>query len=278
MSKVFGEISGVSEGDVFINMPDLKAKGIHYNQYRGIAGTQDKGAYSVVLAGGYTDEDNGKEIIYTGEGGSPDDNGVVTQNQIFNAGNMALAKNKIEALPVRVSRKLQDGKFQYAGLYRVDDYWVAKTSKGVSFWQYRLIKIDSVNNLNNQGGKKEASVKRKESVVLRQIRDSKLSKEVKVIYDYKCQVCGIKIPTKVGPYAEGAHIKPLGVPHNGPDTLTNILCLCPNHHVMFDNGAITLNNDLSINDISGGFDKKKLYVDPVHKIDIGNVTYHRSLK
>jgi hypothetical protein len=36
---------------------------------------------------------------------------------------------------------------------------------------------------------------------------------------------------------EAAHIRPLGAPHNGPDTLDNTLCLCPNHHVLFDHGG-----------------------------------------
>jgi len=41
-----------------------------------------------------------------------------------------------------------------------------------------------------------------------------------------------------GPYAEAAHIRALGLPHNGPDVLENLLCLCPNDHVRFDAGAI----------------------------------------
>ncbi|MCX5892441.1 MAG: HNH endonuclease, partial [Deltaproteobacteria bacterium] len=36
------------------------------------------------------------------------------------------------------------------------------------------------------------------------------------------------------------HIKPLGSPHDGPDVRENILCVCPNHHVMLDYGVIEL--------------------------------------
>ena len=39
---------------------------------------------------------------------------------------------------------------------------------------------------------------------------------------------------------EAAHIRPLGAPHNGPDTLDNTLCLCPNHHVPFDHSGTRL--------------------------------------
>lgn len=49
-----------------------------------------------------------------------------------------------------------------------------------------------------------------------------------------------------GPYAEAAHIRPLGSPHDGPDDLTNLLCLCPNDHVLLDKGAITISDELLV--------------------------------
>ena len=50
---------------------------------------------------------------------------------------------------------------------------------------------------------------------------------------------------------EGAHIRPLGAPHNGPDTLDNTLCLCPNHHVLFDHSGITIDEELSLVGVEG---------------------------
>lgn len=38
------------------------------------------------------------------------------------------------------------------------------------------------------------------------------------------------------------HIQPLGK-HNGPDIKENMIVLCPNDHIMFDRGAITLDLD-----------------------------------
>ncbi|MDQ1305783.1 MAG: putative restriction endonuclease [Actinomycetota bacterium] len=38
-------------------------------------------------------------------------------------------------------------------------------------------------------------------------------------------------------------IKALGVPHNGPDVLENLLCLCPNDHARFDRAAIYIDPD-----------------------------------
>ena len=55
-----------------------------------------------------------------------------------------------------------------------------------------------------------------------------------------------------GRYAEGAHIRPLGYPHDGPDVLGNVLCLCPNDHVRFDYGAIWLDDRLYVVDAQLG--------------------------
>jgi putative restriction endonuclease len=64
------------------------------------------------------------------------------------------------------------------------------------------------------------------------------SVEVKRLHNHRCRVCGIRSECTGGPYAEAAHIRPLARRHNGPDGLANLLCLCPNHHVLFDNGAL----------------------------------------
>ncbi|MFZ2949271.1 MAG: HNH endonuclease, partial [Desulfuromonadaceae bacterium] len=74
--------------------------------------------------------------------------------------------------------------------------------------------------------------------IYRILRDSELARRVKIFHDFKCQICGhtIKIPNG-GSYAESHHIQPLGQPHNGPDTIGNIICLCPNHHAELDYGV-----------------------------------------
>ena len=90
------------------------------------------------------------------------------------------------------------------------------------------------------------------SNVLRVVRDTALGPHVKSLYAYRCQVCGIRLECEGGPYAEAAHVRPLGRPHDGPDELSNVLCLCPNHHVLFDNGAFSIADDLSLIGLSGG--------------------------
>lgn len=77
--------------------------------------------------------------------------------------------------------------------------------------------------------------------IYRILRDSELARRVKMLHDFKCQICGhtIKIPNG-GSYAESHHIQPLGRPHNGPDTIGNIICVCPNHHAELDYGVAAL--------------------------------------
>jgi hypothetical protein len=82
---------------------------------------------------------------------------------------------------------------------------------------------------------------RTKTTVSRIVRDTRLSKRVKMLHDYECQVCGFALTLPDGSrYAEGHHIRPLGTPHDGSDVLGNILCLCPNHHAACDLGAIQL--------------------------------------
>ena len=76
------------------------------------------------------------------------------------------------------------------------------------------------------------------------LRDTRLARIVKESHKYRCQICGETLKLGDGtPYAEAHHIIPLGKPHNGPDVRGNILCVCPNDHVLLDYGAIKLDAD-----------------------------------
>ena len=87
------------------------------------------------------------------------------------------------------------------------------------------------------------------TVITRRIRDTLLSNSVKKQRNYECQVCGIKLPAGNSWYAEVHHLKPLG--HDGPDTESNMLVLCPNHHVLFDYGAIAIHPENTSTVIDG---------------------------
>jgi hypothetical protein len=81
---------------------------------------------------------------------------------------------------------------------------------------------------------------RAEMTIQRIVRSSAVTEQVKEMYDHCCQVCGSRIQTRAGFYSEGAHIRPLGRPHDGDDVVHNVLCLCPNHHVQLDLGGLTI--------------------------------------
>lgn len=81
--------------------------------------------------------------------------------------------------------------------------------------------------------------KRVTTEVSRVIRNTVIGKELKQLYEYRCQVCGQQQQQRGGePYAEAHHIHPLGATPPGPDAEENLLVLCPNHHADFDYGVI----------------------------------------
>jgi putative restriction endonuclease len=81
----------------------------------------------------------------------------------------------------------------------------------------------------------------------------------------------MQLKTSTGLYAEGAHIKPLGAPHHGPDSVDNVLCLCPNHHLLFDVGAIQIADNLMLIGAPG-----KVQTTATHPLNLEYVKYHRN--
>ena len=116
---------------------------------------------------------------------------------------------------------------------------------------------------------------RRQVTTMRVIRDSALAQQIKDLHGHRCQICGIRLRLPHGSYAEGAHIRPIGKPHHGPDEPGNILCLCPNDHVLFDRGGITITDDLQVFDELAAEIKGSLRLAPEHTINLAHVTYHR---
>ncbi|MDH3902896.1 MAG: HNH endonuclease, partial [Xanthomonadales bacterium] len=112
-----------------------------------------------------------------------------------------------------------------------------------------------------------------ESYTTRIIRDTLVSETVKEIHQHFCQTCSTRIERPGGAYAQAAYIRPLGRPHNGPDTVDNILCLCPNCHVLFDGWAFAIEDDGSLIGALNGslFEKKD------HTVNREYLRYHRRL-
>jgi putative restriction endonuclease len=270
-----------SPGTDFASRADLAKAGIHRQHQAGIAWTLAERAYSIVLSGGYEDdEDRGSVIIYTGEGGRDSNTGAQIADQQLLKGNLALAQSKHEGRLIHVTRGANHKSlfspktgYRYAGTYIIEDYWQETGRSGHQVYRFRLIaaNIDTNESIVAELPATERRTYQSERIV----RDTKQALAIKQLYNYTCQVCGIRIDLPLGlKYAEGAHIRPLGRPHDGPDHLSNLLCLCPNHHVMFDNYVFSVDpNDYSL---IGSTDGTLLLRDG-HDIDTENFRYHNKL-
>lgn len=85
---------------------------------------------------------------------------------------------------------------------------------------------------------------RADFTVSRVIRDSALVRKIKTECGHRCQLCGTPFYLGDGQlYSEAHHLQPLGGEHRGPDTKSNILLVCPNHHAQLDFGAIHLDEE-----------------------------------
>lgn len=237
----FGEIDGIPVGTHFERRTDVAAAGVHRAPIAGIVGRPETGAESIVASGGYEDdEDLGDVIIYTGQGGRDPETGRQIADQSFTRGNAALVTSCLQGLPVRVVRGSTNAGYTYAGLFRVDEYWMEGGRAGFQICRFRMV-ADEPENVADIVSTEPA--KRIATTVLRIVRDTKKSQQVKALNDFTCQVCGTRLLCVGGPYAEGAHIRPLGKPHHGPDVLENLLCLCANHHVLFDHGGFVIDEN-----------------------------------
>ncbi|KAL6576479.1 hypothetical protein OROHE_000260 [Orobanche hederae] len=99
---------GVLVGEFWDLRMDVRQWGVHYPPVAGIAGRAHYGAQSVVISGGYEDdEDNGEWFIYTGSGGrdlsgNKRTNKEQSFNQEFEGPNQSLRVSCDKGYPVRV--------------------------------------------------------------------------------------------------------------------------------------------------------------------------------
>ena len=127
---------------------------------------------------------------------------------------------------------------------RLNDAGVREVQHAAKGWSIGAQEVDKI--LRHAGAAPAIDVEppspdRVRTTVSRIIRDTQLAEHVKRCHDFRCQICGHTVLLADGSgYAEGHHVQPLGSPHNGPDVMGNIICLCPNHHAACDFGAIPL--------------------------------------
>lgn len=253
-ARAYGELPDCPAGTVFKNRREAYDAGVHRTTQAGIAG-QAEGTQSICLSDGYSDDSiQGDVITYTGFGGRDANTGRHVADQKLEQGNLGLVENYKLGRPVRVlvkesvlTRRRADTDYIYLGLFTVVGWsWGMRDGYKVLVYQLRAIAGDSVipeevADALTRG--EDTPTARRSSTVNRIVRNYEVAASVKRLYDNTCQICGTRLMTAAGPYAEGAHIRPLGIPHNGPDTLDNILCLCPNCHVLLDGHALSVQPD-----------------------------------
>ncbi|CAI9118011.1 OLC1v1019510C1 [Oldenlandia corymbosa var. corymbosa] len=152
--RIVGPIPGIEIGDVFFFRMELCVIGLHGQPQAGIdylpASQSSNGepiATSVIVSGGYEDdEDTGEEIVYTGHGGQ-DKNNRQCMNQKLECGNLALERSMNYGIEVRVIRGFRyegsvSGKvYVYDGLYRIVNCWFDVGKSGFGVFKYKLVRI-----------------------------------------------------------------------------------------------------------------------------------------
>lgn len=289
-----GAIPGIAVGSWFKDRAALQEAKVHRPGQAGICGKALVGAESIVVSGGYPeDEDHGDWMIYTGQGGRKRNETVQTFDQPMTLGNAALVTSYVKNLLVRVIRGSGGDRdfspstgLRYDGLFEIERVWSEIGVTGHLVWRYQLRSIpegDAVVDWDafelppppaKAKPSGNAAPGRKETITKRVIRSTEVAEWVKLAHKNLCQVCGVRLELPLGSYAEAAHIRPLGVPHDGPDQVENVLCLCPNHHVLFDAGALWIDDNLMvIHHLDGPIGPLRIFDE--HKIADEWVAYHR---
>ena len=128
LSGRHGSIEGVQGGDHFHSYEEMMKAGVHGVSTQGIWSRKGVGVGSIVLNGGYPDDqDHGDVILYTGAGGQNKATKKQEQDQRLDQGqNAALELNRELSLPVRVIRGWKgegdsspESGYRYDGLYLV---------------------------------------------------------------------------------------------------------------------------------------------------------------
>jgi len=152
---------------------------------------------------------------------------------------------------------------------------------GKDIWGLRkYLEIPKASDINDEdiviSGGSETPKRRKEETN-RIIRDTNLSKKIKLLYNNRCQICNASIMIKGQGYSEAHHIIPLGERHNGPDLPWNIIVLCPNHHAEFDFGVIAIDPEtyeVIHEDKNNEYHGKIISCKDPHQLEKKNLEYH----
>lgn len=182
-------------------------------------------------------------MVYIGEGD------LSAGPQIDSPGNVALMRAKNTGVIFPVVVKWARNRYEYLGRWRVVDWEYSPDGGLPAHYRFLLQKAEAPQDepspsLLQVSAANQKQARRVATALERIVRDTRAVQQLKALYAYTCQVCNQPLNRGFGdPWVEGHHIMPLGQPHNGPDIPENIIILCPNHHALFDFGAIAIDLD-----------------------------------
>lgn len=212
---------------------------------------------------GYVDSMDLEGVVtYTGEGTEGD--------MTFDHGNRAIRDHQDEGVELHLFRALDEGRVQYIGQYECMDWFRedmpdvnGEVRDGIRFELWPVNDIDDtliaslVDDFSEEATSVSSDIRNakcedvselpegKESVQHRRTvretveRNRILVNKIKNMYNDRCQVCGERRRQGANSgYSEVHHIMPLQ--NDGPDKPENIVVLCPNHHLDFENGMLTV--------------------------------------
>ncbi|KAH7443906.1 hypothetical protein KP509_02G055100 [Ceratopteris richardii] len=169
--KRHGPLPGVYVGDIFLFRTELSFARVHGPIQGGIEYLTTKDsefnapvAISIISNVGQDDEDNGEELIYTGQGGRSADNKQIA-HQKLERGNLAMDGSRKFKVPVRVLRGIKDafsptGKiYVYDGLYNVEETYTEKGSGGFDEFKFKLLRMPDQAELGSNTLKVAADLK-----------------------------------------------------------------------------------------------------------------------
>lgn len=153
--RIVGSIPGVQVGDIFFFRLELCVVGLHGQTQAGIdfltgslSSNGEPIATSVIVSGGYEDDDDqGDVIIYTGHGGQ-DKLGRQAEHQKLEGGNLGMERSMYYGIEVRVIRgfkyenSVSSKVYVYDGLFRIVDSWFDVGKSGFGVFKFRLERIE----------------------------------------------------------------------------------------------------------------------------------------
>ncbi|CAM8977753.1 unnamed protein product [Rhodiola kirilowii] len=158
---------GVLVGEKWSHRLGCRQWAVHLPPVAGIAGQAEHGAQSVVLSGGYEDdEDHGEWFLYTGSGGrdlsgNKRTNKAQSFDQKFKHYNAALRLSCLKGYPVRVLRSSKEKRSSYApysktdtpsskkdvyrydGIYRIEKCWMKAGAQGYKVCRFLFVRCDN---------------------------------------------------------------------------------------------------------------------------------------